>query len=101
MANQPNKFTAIPDWVWHPGLGVSSVARLVLMWYIHNGILEHGWVQLKQEYVAKSCGISIRTLCAKQRELHQAGLIRVVAARNSAGSRGPNKVLLLRKKGGL
>jgi hypothetical protein len=96
-----DNYKGIPEWVWHPGLGISPGARLVLIWYIYNGILETGWVQLKQEYVAKSCGISLRTLCAKQREMEKASLIRVIATFKSAGGFGPNKVLLLRKpKGG-
>jgi hypothetical protein len=91
-----NKFTAVPEWVWHSGIVISSNARLVLIWYIYNGILESGWAQVRAEFVARSCGISTRTLLVKHRELEKAGLIRVVAGRNtSEGIRCPNKIIFV------
>jgi hypothetical protein len=73
-----NGYKGIPKWVWHPSLGISYKARLVLTWYICCGILETGWVQVHQWKAAKACGISIKTLYNKERELERVGLIRVV-----------------------
>lgn len=97
MTDKLDGFKAIPEWVWHPSLQVSPGARLVFICYIYGGILETGWVRLKQEYVAKLCGISVSTLCAKQRELEKAGVIRVLADNAGLGLRGPSKILLRRK----
>jgi hypothetical protein len=98
-----NGYKGIPKWVWHPNLGISFTARLVLTWYIFCGILETGWVQVHQEKVARACGISIKTLYNKERELERVGLIRVVGQKRLKQQglgmypdwRSLNKILLL------
>jgi hypothetical protein len=75
-------FKDIPEWVWHPCLGVSYTARLVLTYYICCGILEGpGWIQVRQPKVCKCLGISVKTLFAAECELDTVGLLRVVGQR--------------------
>ena len=73
-----NGFFLCPEWVWHPNLGISYTARLVLSFYIGCGILQPGWVQVHQPKVGKALGMSIKTLYRAERELESIGLIRVV-----------------------
>lgn len=76
-----NGFKKIPEWVWHPVLGISSTARLVLTYYICCGILDAGWVQVHQPKVCKALGMCVKTLYNAERELEKVGLIRVVGQR--------------------
>jgi hypothetical protein len=76
----------LPEWVWHPALGVSDSARLVLTYYIAAGLITDkgtdgkpkGWIQPKQRTVAKRLGISTKTVHKADRELEAIGIIRVV-----------------------
>jgi hypothetical protein len=76
----------LPEWVWHPALGVSDSARLVLTYYIAAGLITDkgvdgnpkGWIQPKQRTVAKRLGISTKTVHQADRELEAIGIIRVV-----------------------
>jgi len=76
----------LPEWVWHPALGVSDTARLVLTYYIAAGLITDrgvdgkpkGWIQPKQRTVARRLGISTKTVHKADRELEAIGIIRVV-----------------------
>ena len=76
----------LPEWVWHPALGISDSARMVLTYYIAAGLITDkgmdgkpkGWIQPKQRTVAWRLGISTKTVHAADRELEAIGIIRVV-----------------------
>ena len=87
-----NGFGKVPEWVWHPNLGISYIARLVLTYYICCGILDKGWVQVHQRKVALALGISIKTLFRVECELESVGLLRVVGQKR--GTSPENKTWL-------
>ena len=75
----------IPKWLWHPSLGISDNARLVLNYYIMCGLLSDkapktgrlkGYVRPHQKTVARRVGISTKTVRRADRELESVGLIR-------------------------
>lgn len=76
----------LPEWVWHPALGISDSARLVLSYYIAAGLITDkgmdgkpkGWIQPKQRTVARRLGISTKTVHKADRELEAIGIIRVI-----------------------
>lgn len=84
----------LPEWVWHPNLGVSDTARLVLSYYIAAGLITdkgmdgkpRGWIQPKQRTVARRLGISTKTVHKADRELEAIGVIRVVGTVSSRTS---------------
>jgi DNA-binding Lrp family transcriptional regulator len=81
----------LPEWVWHPALGVSDTARLVLTYYIAAGLITDkgmdgkpkGWIQPKQRTVARRLGISTKTVHKADRELEAIGIIRVIGTVSS------------------
>ena len=102
MAEDFTGYKPVPEWVWHPALGISDTARLVLTYYVMCGILEKkakGWLHVKQQTVSSALGISVRTVYNAHCELESVGLIRIVGQeRNKVGDSftgTPNKILFL------
>lgn len=99
MAEDFTGYKAVPEWVWHPALGISDTARLVLTYYVMCGILEKGWLQVKQETVSRWLGICVRTVYNAHSELERVGLIRIVGQeRTKVGDSytgAPSKILFL------
>jgi hypothetical protein len=100
-------FTLIPGWLWHEKSKLSEKARLVMTYYIFCGLFRKnglgrpiGEVHPLQSTVARACGLSTKSIYLANRELSDAGLIRVYHPKprklpNGSYTNGPASILYL------
>lgn len=106
-ANFGDGFKDVPSWIFDKRLPLSDTARLVFVYYVFCGLLDHdpatdqvrGEVHPRQSKVAAALGITIRSVYAANQELVNVGLIRVAHPKPTVQGgkfvRGPARIIYL------